>query len=257
MDILQDHDRQLLTQLCGPCYHPYAEGRYRRAGTRKRRIATRLGADVLTIKRVKDLSGGRTFVPLWEDVLIEHGRLYQKDIVALSISLVQRASYRNTAAEQQRIGGIAPSAMTINRRVQQLGQMLSQCLHQRPLEAPAHNGDGTKLAGQRHRGQSRLIDANIVTAAPQGGETQLRSLTVGCPWQAHRPMIRRTTFRDEQRHGPYHHWTRKVRGKTVCVALYPEEAARLGEWIRNMRQVERILTKMEALTLQAVGLIRG
>ena len=67
----------------------------------------------------------------------------------------------------------------------------------------------------------------------------------------------RCTTGPEHRHGPYYHWTRKVRGKTVCVSLSPEDAAKLGVWIENTRRIERVWSKMEALTLQAVGLIRG
>lgn len=46
-------------------------------------------------------------------------------------------------------------------------------------------------------------------------------------------------------HGPYHQWTRKVRGKTVTLRLSAREAKLLTEWIANARRLDRILRKLE------------
>ena len=52
--------------------------------------------------------------------------------------------------------------------------------------------------------------------------------------------------------GPHYQWTRKERGKTVSVALSPEQFAALAEAIRNWREVERILDRMQQLTRQFI-----
>ena len=57
-------------------------------------------------------------------------------------------------------------------------------------------------------------------------------------------------------HGPYPVWTRKVAGKTVTVVLRPDQAALCQEWNRNMRKLDRIVQRMQALGLQAAALVR-
>lgn len=59
----------------------------------------------------------------------------------------------------------------------------------------------------------------------------------------------------ENRHGPYWDWTRKVRGKTVTVRLSPAQAQRLEPWIQNARRADRILGRMERVTLRVVNRI--
>ena len=62
----------------------------------------------------------------------------------------------------------------------------------------------------------------------------------GCCCQAMPPQL----------HGPYYQWTRKIRGKTVTVRLTEQEAQRIREWIDNGRQLDRIVTEMEKLSLR-------
>ncbi len=52
--------------------------------------------------------------------------------------------------------------------------------------------------------------------------------------------------------GPHYQWTRKVRGKTVSLALSREQFAALAEAIENWREVERILDRMQQLTRQFI-----
>jgi Family of unknown function (DUF6788) len=59
------------------------------------------------------------------------------------------------------------------------------------------------------------------------------------------------------RHGPYHYWTRKQRGKTVGLKLTDEELAIYSEWIQNNRKLERILRQMRAVSAHALGLTSG
>jgi len=61
--------------------------------------------------------------------------------------------------------------------------------------------------------------------------------------------------RDPQaRHGPYHQWSWKSRGRTLSVYLDPQQAARCGRWIRNHRRLELTLRGMRALSLRAARL---
>ncbi|MFZ2225566.1 MAG: DUF6788 family protein [Candidatus Deferrimicrobium sp.] len=62
----------------------------------------------------------------------------------------------------------------------------------------------------------------------------------GCRCQATPPRL----------HGPYYQWTRKVRGKTVTVRLSQEEAALMQEWIANGRRLNKLVSRMETLSLQ-------
>ena len=52
--------------------------------------------------------------------------------------------------------------------------------------------------------------------------------------------------------GPHYQWTRKVRGKTVSVALSREQFEALAEAIEHWREVERILDRMQQLTRQLI-----
>jgi hypothetical protein len=61
----------------------------------------------------------------------------------------------------------------------------------------------------------------------------------------------------ENRHGPYHYWTRKARGKTVGLMLTEDELALYREGIQNNRHVERILRDMRTLSTRALALTTG
>jgi hypothetical protein len=59
------------------------------------------------------------------------------------------------------------------------------------------------------------------------------------------------------RHGPYHYWTRKVKGKTVSVTLTDDQLAVVQEWIQNSRALERLLKKMRNESMRAIALTTG
>lgn len=48
--------------------------------------------------------------------------------------------------------------------------------------------------------------------------------------------------------GPCYQWTRKVRGKTVSVALSKEQFSALREAIAEWRELEEVLQRMQQLT---------
>ncbi len=52
--------------------------------------------------------------------------------------------------------------------------------------------------------------------------------------------------------GPCYQWTRKVKAKTVSVALSQEQFAALQEAIENWRQAQEILQRMQALSRQVI-----
>lgn len=51
-------------------------------------------------------------------------------------------------------------------------------------------------------------------------------------------------------HGPYYQWTHKVRSKTVTMRLSKAQAQRCQEWIRNHRQMKKLVRRMQALSLK-------
>lgn len=52
--------------------------------------------------------------------------------------------------------------------------------------------------------------------------------------------------------GPHYQWTRKVRGKTVSVALSQEQYEWLRQAIENWRHVQAILKQMQQLSRQVL-----
>jgi hypothetical protein len=61
----------------------------------------------------------------------------------------------------------------------------------------------------------------------------------------------------DKRHGPYVQWTRKVRGKTVSERVGPEHVPLLEEWLRNAREMDRLLRQMQKVSLRATRRILG
>ena len=61
----------------------------------------------------------------------------------------------------------------------------------------------------------------------------------------------------DARHGPYHYWTRKARGKTVGLKLTEDELVLYREWIENNRKLERLVKEMRHLSSCALALITG
>jgi cyclopropane fatty-acyl-phospholipid synthase-like methyltransferase len=52
--------------------------------------------------------------------------------------------------------------------------------------------------------------------------------------------------------GPCYQWTRKVKAKTVSVALSREQYQALQQAIENWRQIQQILQRMQALSRQVI-----
>lgn len=58
--------------------------------------------------------------------------------------------------------------------------------------------------------------------------------------------------RDPSQQGSRYVWTRKVRGKTVTVALSEQQFHWLGKAVANQRQLEQIVAQMQALSRQTL-----
>lgn len=58
-------------------------------------------------------------------------------------------------------------------------------------------------------------------------------------------------------HGPYLTWTRKVAGKTVTRRLTSEQADRYRPWLAADRQLRRLLSELEALSLEIAERAEG
>lgn len=52
--------------------------------------------------------------------------------------------------------------------------------------------------------------------------------------------------------GPCYQWTRKVKGKTVSVALSKEQYQALQQAIENWRELQEILRRMQTLSRQVI-----
>jgi hypothetical protein len=58
-------------------------------------------------------------------------------------------------------------------------------------------------------------------------------------------------------HGPYTTWTRKIAGKTVTRRLSAEQADRYQPWFENNRRLRKLISELEALSLQAAQSAEG
>jgi hypothetical protein len=59
------------------------------------------------------------------------------------------------------------------------------------------------------------------------------------------------------RHGPYHYWTRKVKGKTVSVSLTDQQATLFRDWMENTRALERLLKQMRRESMRVIAFNTG
>jgi len=69
----------------------------------------------------------------------------------------------------------------------------------------------------------------------------------GCRCQADPPVL----------HGPYLTWTRAVDGKTVTRKISQDQQSRYQAWFDNARRLRRLVTELEALSLEASDLEQG
>ena len=51
-------------------------------------------------------------------------------------------------------------------------------------------------------------------------------------------------------HGPFYHWSRKVKARTVSVYLTEEQAAMMEEWIANARRLDALLEELQEVSFR-------
>ena len=103
-------------------------------------------------------------------------------------------------------------------------------------------------AQQRARARIAVSLGEIGFALP--GSLVWRSTTcgrAGCHCQSDPPVL----------HGAYLTWTRAVTGKTVTRKITEEQQARYQEWFVNARRLRKLVTELEALSLQAFEQAEG
>ena len=58
-------------------------------------------------------------------------------------------------------------------------------------------------------------------------------------------------------HGPYLQWTRKTNGKTVTKMLTAQQLDRYQAWLDNASRLRRLISELEALTIETVRQAEG
>ena len=90
--------------------------------------------------------------------------------------------------------------------------------------------------------QFRTLKASLADLGPFRRGTVLRRFVrcgrSGCHCHADPPEL----------HGPYHDWSRKVKGKTVTVRVTPEQARLLKQWIANARRLDELVADMQRVS---------
>ena len=56
----------------------------------------------------------------------------------------------------------------------------------------------------------------------------------------------------QMKHGPYHIWTRKQKGKTITRSLTKKQSERCSEYIRNFKLMESIVGEMKEISAQMI-----
>lgn len=105
-----------------------------------------------------------------------------------------------------------------------------------------------RLDPQR-REEARQIANELARIARSGkvlpgsiGERRTRCGQPGCACQSD----------PSRRHGPYWHWTRKVKNKTVGRYLGREQAAEGERWIANDRRLRELVARLEAIGIECL-----
>ena len=111
--------------------------------------------------------------------------------------------------------------------------------------------DGPRRRDASVRGQYDALKAKLQAVGFIGqGSVQTRRIACGSP-------TCRCHHDPDARHGPYHYWTRKARGKTVGLKLTEDELGLYREWIENNRELERLVKEMRRVSSRVLALITG
>ena len=110
-------------------------------------------------------------------------------------------------------------------------------------------------AMRRYQEQYDALKAKLQAVGFIGqGSVQTRRIACGSPTCR---CCQDPDARHGPRHGPYHCWTRKARGKTVGLKLTADELGLYREWIENNRELERLVKEMRRISSRVLALITG
>jgi hypothetical protein len=105
---------------------------------------------------------------------------------------------------------------------------------------------------EQHEQRRSQIHAEIAALGPcLPGTISARHLRCG------NPRCRCRDTDSDQRHGPYHYWTRKVAGKTASRLLSTEQAERYQPWLDNDKRLHDLIRELEALSIQTAQHAEG
>ena len=115
--------------------------------------------------------------------------------------------------------------------------------HAALMTAGKNRSERLRASEQRYRElKQELQDVGFVCV----GSLQTRYLPCGHPsCRCHQDPAKR--------HGPYHYWTRKVKGRTVTVLLKQEQVPLYREWIQNNRRLEDLVQEMRRISAQVLS----
>ncbi len=71
------------------------------------------------------------------------------------------------------------------------------------------------------------------------------------------PRCRCRDTAQDQRHGPYRYWTRKISGKTASRLLSAEQAERYQPWLENAKRLHALIRQLEALATRTAEQTEG
>lgn len=104
----------------------------------------------------------------------------------------------------------------------------------------------------QHDQQAARIHTEIAALGPcLPGTISTRLLRCG------NPRCRCRDPETDQRHGPYHYWTRKIAGKTASRLLSPQQADRYRPWLQNDKRLHALTRDLETLAIQAAEHAEG
>ena len=105
------------------------------------------------------------------------------------------------------------------------------CQNDTVSPTPAQRAQASRIAGE-------LADVGFVLPGTLT-ERLTRCGRANCHCHADPPQL----------HGPYHQWTRKVRGKTVTRILTDDQLADYQNWFDNQRRLRALIAELETLSL--------
>jgi len=114
------------------------------------------------------------------------------------------------------------------------------------METEGHARRQRALQGQHEQYRALAAELATIGYVLQGSITKR--------WMACGKDACRCTDDRDARHGPYHAWTYKRGGKTVCVYLSADQAAVCGRWIKNNRRLEHTIGRLRDISRRVAQL---